>query len=88
MIFLIRMFWLMPRYRLMIGRYYDFDAQTAAEVVPVMQDRVGNFGSNERDFMRDSAIGFCEWNCGNYYYHSRDAFARSMIRNGLLEVID
>jgi hypothetical protein len=53
-----------------------------------MQDRVGNFGSNERDFMRDSAIGFCEWNCGNYYYHSRDAFARSMIRNGLLEVID
>jgi hypothetical protein len=72
----------------MIGRYYDFDAQTAAEVVPVMQDRVGNFGSNERDFMRDSAIVFFEWNCGNYYYHSRDAFARSMIRNGLLEVID
>ena len=48
MIFLIRMFWLMPRYRLMIDGYYDFDAQTAAEVVPVMQVRMNNFGSNER----------------------------------------
>ena len=50
----------MPRYRLMIGRYYDFDAKTAADVVPVMQDRVGTFGSTERDFLRDCAIGFCE----------------------------
>jgi len=30
----------------------------------------------------------CEWNGKNYYYHSRDALADSMIKNGLLEVID
>ena len=78
----------MPRYRLSYGNVREFDAQGAGEVVPVMQVRMNNFGSNERDFMRDSAIGFCEWNCGNYYYHSRDALAGSMIKNGLLEVID
>jgi guanylate kinase len=30
----------------------------------------------------------CEWNGKNYYFHSRDALAESMIENGLLEVID
>lgn len=43
---------------------------------------------DERRFCRRMAIELCEWNGGNYYYHSRDALAGSMIKNGLLEVID
>tara|TARA_R110001632_G_scaffold70294_1_gene163796 strand:- start:266 stop:427 length:162 start_codon:yes stop_codon:yes gene_type:complete len=53
-----------------------------------MQEVCKDFCSSESDFMRDTAIGFCEWNKKNYYFHSRDALAESMIRNGLLEVID
>jgi len=39
-------------------------------------------------FCRRLAMEMCEWNGGNYYYHSRDALADSMIKNGLLEEID
>tara|TARA_R110002111_G_scaffold246669_1_gene309359 strand:- start:270 stop:506 length:237 start_codon:yes stop_codon:yes gene_type:complete len=78
----------MPKYRLRCSYYKEFYAQGAGEVVPVMQEVCKDFCSSESDFMRDTAIGFCEWNKKNYYFHSRDALAESMIRNGLLEVID
>jgi len=94
MIFLLlgmtgRVFTRMPRYRLNYGESFEFDAQGAGEVVPVMQGRhrVG-FGHEERDFMRRAAIEMCEWSGDNYYFHSRDALAGSMLRSGLLEVID
>ena len=79
----------MPRYRLSYGGVREFDAQGAGEVVPVMQEghRIGGF-EDERGFMRRAAMEMCEWNAGNYYFHSREAFADSMIRNGLLEVVD
>ena len=86
MIFLIRMFWLMPRYRLNYGDVHEFDAQGAGEVVPVMQGRhyLGS-GEDEFVFMRRAAIEMCEWNKGTYYYDSRSSFADSMVRNGMLE---
>ena len=63
--------------------------QTAGEVVPVLQERhmLGG-GDSERSVRRRLAIEMCEWNGKNYCYHSRDALAKSMIENGLLEVID
>ncbi len=54
-----------------------------------MQDRhIVGFGEDEHKFCRRIALEMCEWNSGDYYFHSRDALACSMIRNGLLEVID
>jgi hypothetical protein len=78
----------MPRYRLNYGDSLEFDAQGAGEVVPVMQGRHRFGGDTERSFMRRSAMEMCEWSGKNYYFHSRDALAESMLRNGLLEVID
>jgi hypothetical protein len=81
-----------PKYRLNYGDQFEFFAQTPAEVVPVMQvRRYGplSFGiESERLFMRRSAMEMCEWNGKDYYFHDRDALAGSMIKNGLLEVID
>jgi hypothetical protein len=79
----------MPRYRLNYGDVREFDAQTAGEVVPEMQ-RKHFIGACEHEhlFMRRSAMEMCEWNGKNYYFHSRDALAESMIKNGLLEVVD
>lgn len=77
----------MPRYRLSYGNVREFNAQGAGEVVPVMQERRKS-SEDEGLFMRRAAIEMCEWNGKNYYFHSRDALAGSMIRNGLLEVID
>lgn len=79
----------MPKYRLKYGFDVEFDAQGAGEVVPMIQSghRIGSC-EDERRFCRRMAIELCEWSGGNYYYHSRDALAGSMIRNGLLEVID
>ncbi len=77
----------MPRYRLNYGDVREFNAQGAGEVVPVMQERRKS-SEDEGLFMRRAAMEMCEWNGKNYYFHSRDALAGSMIRNGLLEVID
>ena len=77
----------MPQYRLSNGYDQDFFAQGAGEVVPILQERRKS-GENEGSFIRRVALEMCEWNGKNYYYHSRDALAASMMRNGLLEVID
>lgn len=84
-----RVFTRMPRYRLSYGDVHEFDAQGAGEVVPVMQGRhyLGG-GEDEFVFMRRAAIEMCEWNGKDYYFHSRDALAGSMIENGLLECVD
>ena len=79
----------MPKFRLTYGINDEFYAQTAGEVVPILQDRHMLGGSDDEwNFCRRLAIEMCEWNGGNYYYHNRDALAKSMIDNGLLEVID
>lgn len=78
----------MPRYCVDYGEYFEFDAQSAGEIVPVMQGRHMFGGIDEDVFLRRIAIEMCEWNGGDYYFHNRDAFARSMIKNGLMEKID
>ena len=77
----------MPRYRLSYGDVHEFDAQGAGEGVPVMQSRRRS-SENEIAFMRRAAMEMCEWNGRNYYFHSREAFAGSMISHGLLECVD
>ena len=54
----------------------------------MMQERYKVHVESERDYLREKAISFCEWNGKNYCFHSRDALAKSMIENGLLEMID
>ena len=79
----------MPVFKLSYGSHLMFMAQTAGEVVPILQsDHVSGGSDDERSFCRRLALEMCEWNSGNYCYHSRDALAKSMIENGLLEVID
>ena len=56
----------MPRFAVKIGDYFEFDGQTAAEVVPVMQHRYKQGHDSEDDFLRCQAIAFCEWNGKNY----------------------
>ena len=79
----------MPRYCVDYGEYFEFDAQTAGEVVPILQSNHVSGGSDdERSFCRRLAMELCDWNGGDYCFHSRDALARSMIENGVLEEID
>jgi len=54
----------------------------------LQERRMVGGSDDERFFLRRVAIEMCEWNGKNYYYHSRSALADSMIKNGLLEVID
>jgi len=80
----------MSTFRIKYGGY-EYEGQTYEEVVPVMYSH--RYGTDlpcldEDSFMRRIAIEMCEWNGKNYYYHSRSALADSMIKNGLLEVID
>lgn len=78
----------MPRYRVNYGEKFDFWGQGVGEVVSVLRDR-HMFGDDSEDaFMRRLAIEMCDWNGGDYCFHSCDALASSMIENGLLEVID
>ena len=42
----------MPRYIVKIGDVFEFDGQTAAEVVPVMQDRYRQQHDSEDDFLK------------------------------------
>jgi guanylate kinase len=44
--------------------------------------------SQEVLFMKRKAMEMCEWNGGDYHYGSRELFADSMIKNGLLEYVD
>ena len=77
----------MPRYRLNYGEIFEFDAQGAGEVVPILRDRHVAGDADERVFMRRAAIEMCEWNGGVYCFSDRDALAGSMLRNGLLEEV-
>ena len=79
----------MPTFRLSYGTSLEFDGQTAGEVVPILH--AGHvLGSGEREdiFLRRMAIEMCEWSGDHYCFTDRDSLARSMIRNGLLEIID
>ena len=59
----------MPKFRLTYGTNDEFYAQTAGEVVPILQDRHMLGGSDDEwNFCRRLAIEMCEWNGGNYYY--------------------
>lgn len=78
----------MPRYCMDYGGYFEFDAQGAGEVVSVLQGRHMFGGDSEDAFIRRLAMELCEWSGGDYCFHSRDALARSMIANGVLEEID
>jgi len=78
----------MPRYCVDYGEYFEFDAQGAGEVVSVLRGRHMFGDDSEVAFMRRLAMELCEWNGGDYCFHSRDALARSMIENGVLEEID
>ena len=45
-------------------------------------------GESEPKFIRRLANEMCSWNGKNYCYSDRHKFAKSMIRNGLLECVD
>lgn len=79
----------MATYRINYGEVREFECQSPSEVVPELQ-RYHMTGScdDERLFMRRVASEMCEWNGKNYYFNSREDFADSMIRNGLLEYVD
>ena len=78
----------MPRFAVRLGNYYEFDGQTAGEVVPEMQRRGNIVVSDESAYLRKKAESFCEWNGGYSCFSDRDSFARSMMKNGLLEIVD
>lgn len=79
----------MPTFRLKYGSTVDFDAQVASEVVPYLKSRHMTGGSDgERAFLRRLAIEMAEWNAGYYCWSSAECLADSMMRHGLLEVVD
>ena len=78
-----------PTYRLNYGEVREFEAQGAGEVVPILHaGHVTGSGEREDIFLRRMAIEMCEWSGNHYCFTDRDSLARSMIRNGLLEIID
>ena len=79
----------MPRYLLKYGTHREFNAQTAGEVVPFIQE--GHFtgaSDPEDEFVRRLAMEMCEWNGKWYRINSRDLLAKDMIKHGLLECVD
>ena len=78
----------MPKYRLHYGKLGDFYAQTAGEVVPYLREHHMLGDDSEGDFILRLAMEMCEWNGKNYYFQTRDALGASMMRHGLMEVVD
>ena len=71
----------MPTFRVKYGEVFEFEGQGPEEVVPILSSKhvAGTL---------DEAMEMCEWNGKDYYYNSRELFAKSMIKNGLLEYVD
>lgn len=78
----------MPTFRLNYGDVVEFDAQGAGEVVPFLQERHVAGGLSEDRFLRRLAIELCEWSGGYFCFDDRDRLAGSMLRSGLLEIVD
>jgi hypothetical protein len=79
----------MPTFRLSYGTSLEFDGQTAGEVVPILHaSHVLGSGECEDVFLRRLASELCEWSGDHYCFSDRDSLARSMMKNGLLEIID
>jgi len=78
-----------PTFRLSYGTVLEFEGQTAGEVVPFLHSR-HVLGSGEREdvFLRRMAGEMCEWSGDHYCFTDRDSLAKSMMRNGLLEIVD
>ena len=79
----------MARFRVKYGSEVEFEGQGAGEVVAFLQERhVTGSGESEGKFLRRLAIELCEWSGKYFCYDSRDRLADSMMRHGLLEVVD
>tara|TARA_R110002020_G_C15713500_1_gene722192 strand:+ start:223 stop:459 length:237 start_codon:yes stop_codon:yes gene_type:complete len=78
----------MPTFRVKYGEVFEFEGQGPEEVVPILSSKHVAGTLDEVDFMKRSAMEMCEWNGKDYYYNSRELFAKSMIKNGLLEYVD
>lgn len=79
----------MPTFRLNYGSTVDFDAQLASEVVPYLRSRHMTGGSDgDVAFLRRLAIEMAEWSGDYYCWSSSECLAESMMRHGLLEVVD
>lgn len=78
----------MPTFRLKYGEVLEFDGQSPEEVVYILSNKAVFTSDEEVSFMKRKAMEMCEWNGKDYYYNSRELFAKSMIKNGLLEYVD
>ena len=78
----------MPTFRLNYDDKFEFEGQTAAEIVPILQGRHFLGGESEPKFIRRLAIEMCDYNRKNYCYSNRHKLAKSMMKNGLLECVD
>jgi len=79
----------MPTFRLNYGSSVSFDAQVASEVVSYLRERhMTGGGDGDREFLRRLAIEMAEWSGEYFCWSSEDCLADSMMRHGLLEVVD
>ena len=79
----------MPRFRLSYGSTVEFDGQSAGEVVPFLHVRhMTGSGEREDRFLRRLAMELCEWSGDYYCFTNRDLLAGSMMKHGLLEIVD
>ena len=77
----------MPTYRLKYDDKFEFEGQTAAEIVPILQGRHFLGGESEPKFLRRLAE-MCDYNRKHYCWSDRHSLAKSMIKNGILEIVD
>lgn len=78
----------MPTFRLKYDDRFDFEGQTAGEIVPILQSRHFLGGESEPKFLRRLAAEMCDFNKKHYCWSDRHSLARSMMKNGLLEIVD
>ena len=79
----------MPMFKLNYGSSFMFMGQTAGEVVPILHSRhMTGCNDSEDDFLHRLATELAEWSGEYFCYSSRECLAESMVRHGLLEVVD
>ena len=78
----------MPKFQLFYGPGGVFHGQTAGEVVPHLAGKHMFGGEDEGDFILRLATEMAEWSGEYFCYSSRECLADSMVRHGLLEVVD
>ena len=76
------------KYRLTMGEPLEFTAESDAEFLGTLRDRHMYAKPDDEGFLRQLAASACEWTGKSIDFSSISAYKRSLMRAGVLEVVD